>query len=73
MSEEIPNVDYLSIVPQRGLAEAESRSMGTLSIAVGSLLLGTTWHLWQIYPAFVLLGIGFAYLGHVMLGKIIPP
>src|SRR5262245_52497439 len=47
--------------------------IGTLALAGGSLVLGTTHHLWQLYGGFVLLGVGFAALGHVMLGKIIAP
>ena len=45
--------------------------VGSVALAWGTFLLGVTHHVWQTYPAFLLLGVGFACLHNVTLGKII--
>lgn len=56
-------------IDQRGSRAA--LIVGSLALAAGALTLGLTRHLWQTYPAFLLLGTGFACLHNVTLGKII--
>lgn len=44
---------------------------GAMLLGGGALALGLTRHLWQLYPAFLLLGTGYACLHTVTLGAII--
>jgi MFS family permease len=44
---------------------------GTLYLALGSVLLGFASQLFQVYDSFIFLGLGFACLGPVVVGKLL--
>jgi MFS family permease len=45
--------------------------VGALTLGGGAMALGLTRHAWQTYPAFLLLGTGYAFLHTVTLGAIV--
>jgi MFS family permease len=45
--------------------------VGALALGGGAMALGLTRHAWQTYPAFLLLGTGYAFLHTVTLGAIV--
>jgi MFS family permease len=45
--------------------------IGALALGGGAMALGLTRHAWQTYPAFLLLGTGYAFLHTVTLGAVV--
>ena len=46
-------------------------TIGAMSLGGGAIALGLTRLAWQTYPAFLLLGTGYAFLHTVTLGAIV--